>query len=58
MEYTIEELRQMIQMMDDQLERQGRIVDGRLLSRRDKFKKYAQKLEQASQFSASLNRGV
>jgi len=58
MEYTIEELRQMIQMMDDQLERQGRIVDGRLLSRRDKFKKYAQELEQASQFSASLNRGV
>ena len=58
MEYTIEELRQMIQMMEDELDRQGRIVDDRLLSRRDKFKQYAQELEQASQFSASLNGGV
>ena len=58
MEYRLEELRQMIQMMEDQLDRQGRIVDDRLLSRRDKFRQYAQELEQASQFSASLNGGV
>lgn len=58
MEYTIEELRQMIQMMEDQLDRQGRVVDDRLLSRRDRFRQYAQELEQASQFSASLNGGV
>ena len=58
MEYRLEELRQMIQMVEDQLDRQGRIVDDRLLSRRDKFRQYAQELEQASQFSASLNGGV
>jgi hypothetical protein len=48
MEFRIEELRQMLLYIEEQLERQGRIVDDRLLTRRNNIRLMIKQLEQAN----------
>ena len=48
MEYRLEELQQMLLYIEEQLERQGRIVDDRLLTRRNNIELLVKQLEQAN----------
>ena len=52
MEYTLIELRDMLNYMDAQLEAQGRIVDDRLLTRR---RNVAQAVENLEESELTLN---
>ena len=52
MEYTLTELRDMLNYMDAQLEAQGRIVDDRLLTRR---RNVAQAVENLEESERTLN---
>ena len=47
MEYTLLELREMLNYMDAQIEAQGRIVDDRLLSRRKNVAQAVTNLEES-----------
>tara|TARA_R110000868_G_scaffold82725_3_gene233449 strand:+ start:462 stop:644 length:183 start_codon:yes stop_codon:yes gene_type:complete len=57
MEYTIEELKEMLVLMDEQLDRQGRIVDDQLLTKRKRMAGYIEELEQ-SEANAQLLMGA
>lgn len=48
MEYRLEELRQMLLYIEEQLEQQGRIVDDRLLARRNNIRLMIKQMEQAN----------
>ena len=48
MEYQLEELQQMLTWIDEQLERQGRIVDDRLLTRRKNIQLLVEQMEKAN----------
>ena len=48
MEYRLEELQQMLLYIEEKLEQQGRIVDDRLLTRRNNIELLVKQLEQAN----------
>ena len=48
MEYRLEELQQMLLYIEEQLERQGRMVDDRLLTRRNNIRLLVEQMQQAN----------
>jgi hypothetical protein len=48
MEYRLEELQQMLLYIEEKLERQGRMVDDRLLTRRNNIRLMIKQMEQAN----------
>jgi hypothetical protein len=48
MEYRLEELQQMLLYIEEKIEQQGRIVDDRLLTRRNNIRLLVEQLEKAN----------